>query len=419
MKKIALAYSGGLDTSIIIPWLKEEYPDSEIYCICVNVGQKEDWDAIVQRGLDSGAKEVKVVDACEAFVEEYVFPMLRSGAIYEGKYLLGTAIARPLQAKLQVEYARSLGASILAHGCTGKGNDQIRFELAYKSLAPNLKIIAPWRMWDIQSREEAIRYAQKKNIPLGSVSEKNIYSRDENIWHTSHEGGLLEDLWNRPDESMFLRSVNPTEAPDQEEELVIGFEKAKPVSLNGKKENLQAILHALNVLGGKHGIGRSDIVETRLVGMKSRGVYETPGGSILHYALKELEMITLDRATLLLKNTLALHYAEEIYSGRWFTHFRESMDAFMKEAMKYVSGELRLVLYRGNIGVVGRRSTLSLYSRAMASFDTENYDSSHATGYINLLSLSTGVEAMVHRKEAFSESEELKLLKEMAKFSKK
>lgn len=423
MEKIVLAYSGGLDTSIIIPWLREQHPNAGIYGICVNVGQNEDWDAIVKRGIDSGAEKVVVEDAREQFVEDYLFPMLRAGAIYEGKYLLGTAIARPLQAKVQVDYARTLGARMLAHGCTGKGNDQIRFELAYRALAPDLQVIAPWRIWNIASREDAIRYARQKGIPLGAISEKNIYSRDENMWHTSHEGGVLEDLWNRPQEDMFLRSYSPVEAPEQEEEIHLSFEKARPVALNEKAMDFSSLLMELNILGKKHGIGREDIVETRLVGMKSRGVYETPGGSILYNALKELEMITLDRATLLLKNTLALHYAEEIYAGRWFNHFRQSIEAFMKEAMKYVSGEARLVLYKGSVRIIGRRSCNSLYSKDIASFDTGSYDSSHATGYINLLGLSTGVEAMVHkqlpRNDKQKESHEIQLLREMSGFTEK
>ncbi len=421
MKKIVLAYSGGLDTSIIIPWIKEQYPNSEIYGICVNVGQKEDWDAIVKRGIDSGAKEVIIRDVKEAFVEEYIFPMLRAGAIYEGKYLLGTAIARPLQAKCQVEYARSIGATALAHGCTGKGNDQIRFELAYRALAPDLPVIAPWRVWDIRSREDAIRYAQEKHIPIGTISKKNIYSRDENIWHISHEGAELEDLWNRPNEAMFMRSTAPSSAPDEEEILQLRFSQSKPVAMNGKEASLHTILEALNDIGARHGIGRADIVETRLVGMKSRGVYETPGGTILYHALKELEMITLDRATLLLKNTLSLHYAEEIYAGRWFNHFRQSIDGFMQAATKYTSGEVKLVVYKGGVQVIGRRSDYSLYSQDIASFDTGTYDSSHATGYINLLGLSTGVEAIVHQKDfnQISDTQELKLLREMSHFKEK
>jgi argininosuccinate synthase len=306
IKKICLAYSGGLDTSIIIPWLKEHYPGSEIVAICTNVGQDEDWDNMEEKALTSGASKLLIQDVREEFARDYLFPMLRAGAIYEGKYLLGTSIARPLQAKHQVEFALKEGADALAHGCTGKGNDQVRFELTYKALAPQLHVIAPWRRWEIRSREDAIEYAQKFNIPIGNISKKNIYSRDWNIWHMSHEGGDLENPWNRPQDEMFQLSKSPKDAPDVETEIIIDFEKGIPVGINGEKKAPLELLEHLNRVGGENGIGRADLVETRLVGMKSRGVYETPAGTILHRALRELEMITMDFDTLAMKNQLAL-----------------------------------------------------------------------------------------------------------------
>lgn len=417
--KIVLAYSGGLDTSIIIPWLKEHYEHAKIYGICVNVGQHEDWDAIVKKGKASGAEDVVVRDVRAEFADDYLFPMLRAGAIYERKYLLGTSIARPLQAKYQVEYARSIGAHTLAHGCTGKGNDQIRFELAYRALAPDMKIIAPWRLWDIRSREQAIEYAQKHGIPLGNVNKQNIYSRDENIWHTSHEGGPLEDTWNRPEERMFQRTASAASAPDKAEEVVIAFEQSKPVSLNGEKMDLFSLIQKLNEIAGRHGVGRADVVETRLVGMKSRGVYETPAGTVLYEALSELEMITLDRDTLAMKNMLALKYAEEVYNGKWFNHFRRAMDGYMRECSRYVTGEVHLELYKGALHVIGRRSPYSLYIQDIASFGESSYDHADATGFVNLYGLNTGVQAMVRSSKEFEESEQTHLLKEMAHFSKK
>lgn len=397
-KKIVLAYSGGLDTSIIIPWLKENYDNPEIIGVCVNVGQEEDWDAMEDKAKASGASKLYIIDAREEFARDYLWPMLRAGAIYEGKYLLGTSIARPLQAKHQVQVALKEGAWALAHGCTGKGNDQVRFELTYKALAPELEIIAPWRLWAIRSREQAIEYAQKHRIPIGNISKKNIYSRDWNIWHMSHEGGDLENTWNRAQKEMFQLSVDPKDAPDEETELIIEFEKGFPVGVNGKHQSPLEILELLNRIGGANGVGRADLVETRLVGMKSRGVYETPAGTILHTALRELEMITLDFDTLSMKNVLALKYADMVYAGKWFGHFRESMDAYTEESMKYCSGEVRLVLYKGNISIVGRKSPYSLYLEDLASFGESSYDHRDATGFINLYGLSTGVQAIVHEK---------------------
>ncbi len=398
IKKIALAYSGGLDTSIIIPWLKENYPGSEIVGICVNVGQDEDWENMEAKALASGASKLYIRDVREEFCDDFLYPLLRSGGIYEGKYYLGTAIARPLQAKHIAEVALAEGAQAVAHGCTGKGNDQVRFELSFKALAPQLKVIAPWRVWDINSREQAIDYAQAHNVPLGNISKKNIYSRDWNIWHMSHEGAELEDPYNRPLESMFQLSKSPKDAPDQETEITLEFKKGKPVALNGEKMSFLKILEKLNAIGGENGIGRSDVVETRLVGMKSRGVYETPGGTILFSALKELEMITIDPDVLSIKQQLALKYSEFVYSGKWFTSIRNSLDAFMAEASKYVSGEVKLSLYKGNIIVNGRRSPFSLYQEDLASFGATSYNHGDATGFINLYGLSTGVAAMVHKK---------------------
>lgn len=418
IKKIVLAYSGGLDTSIIIPWLKEQYPGAEVIGICTNVGQDEDWEGMEAKALASGASKLIIRDIREEFARDYLFPMLRAGAIYEGKYLLGTSIARPLQAKHQVDLALAEGADALAHGCTGKGNDQVRFELTYKALAPHLEVIAPWRVWEITSREQAIAYARKNNIPLGNISEKNIYSRDWNIWHMSHEGAELENPWNRPEEDMFQLSKSPKDAPDEETELVLDFEKGIPVGIDGKRMKPLEILAYLNKVGGENAIGRADLVETRLVGMKSRGVYETPAGSILFRALRELEMITMDFDTLEIKNQLALRYASIVYAGKWFTHFRESLDAYMETAARYLTGSVRVVLYKGNILIAGRKSPYSLYIEDLASFGESSYNHSDATGFINLYGLATGVQAIVHKYRDVDEGPAHQM-REMASFSEK
>ncbi len=397
VKKIALAYSGGLDTSIIIPWLKENYPGAEVVCVSCDVGQQEDWKAIEKKAIASGASKIYILDVREEFVTQYLWPLLRSGAMYEGKYLLGTSIARPLQASHQVRIALEEGCDAVAHGCTGKGNDQVRFELTYRALAPQLKVIAPWREWNIRSREQAIEYAEKHGIPLGNISKKNIYSRDWNIWHMSHEGGELEDPWNRPSKEVFLLTKSPQEAPDRETEITLDFEKGFPVGLNGKKPDPVDLLQELNKLGAENGIGRMDLVENRVVGMKSRGVYETPGGTILYNALRELEMITLDAETLALKHHLAQLYAQAVYSGKWFTQYRQSLEAFMEKASQYVTGTVRLALYKGNIIVAGRKSPYSLYSMDLASFGESTYDHKDATGFLNLYGLSVGVQGRVHR----------------------
>ena len=403
IKKIVLAYSGGLDTSIIIPWLREHYDDAEVIGVCTNVGQEEDWDQLREKAKASGASKLHIIDVRDEFVEDFIFPMLRAGAIYEGKYLLGTSVARPLQAKHQVQVAIEEGADAVAHGCTGKGNDQVRFELTYKALGPHLQVIAPWRMWDIRSREEAIEYARKRGIPLGDISEKNIYSRDSNLWHMSHEGGELENTWNRPAEDMYLLTKSPQEAPDKETELTIDFEKGLPVAVNGEQMKPRQLVEKLNEIGRENAIGRTDLVETRIVGMKSRGVYETPAGTILYRALRELEMVTLDFDTLGMKNQLALKYADVVYAGKWFTHFRESMDAYMKQAAEYVTGSVALALYKGNVIVTGRKSPYSLYLEDLASFGKSSYDHKDATGFIKLYGLATGVASIVHRRDETDE----------------
>lgn len=418
IRKIVLAYSGGLDTSIIIPWLQEHYDGAEIIGVCTDVGQQEDWEAVRARAKASGASKLHILDVRKEFVEDFLFPMLRAGAVYEGKYLLGTSIARPLQAMHQVRIAREEGADAVAHGCTGKGNDQVRFELTYKALAPDLHVIAPWRLWDIRSREQAIDYAKARNIPIGDVSKTNIYSRDWNVWHMSHEGGDLENPWNRPKEEMFRLTTDPRKAPDEEEEITIEFEAGRPVGLNGSAMDGLALLTELNRIGGRHGVGRADLVETRLVGMKSRGVYETPGGTLLYTALRELEMITMDFDTLAMKNQLALRYASVVYAGKWFTQFRESMDAYMKEATRYCTGSVRLALYKGSARVVGRTSDYSLYLEDLASFGESTYDHADATGFINLYGLATGVQAMVHQRR-MDRSGPAATMQEMAGFSEK
>ncbi len=397
IKKIALAYSGGLDTSIIIPWLKENYNDAEVIAICTNVGQDEDWDGMEKKALAAGASKYFLADLRQELTRDYIYPMVRAGAIYEGQYLLGTSIARPVQAKYQVEIALKEGCDALCHGCTGKGNDQVRFELTYKALAPHLKVIAPWRIWNIHSREDAIEYAEKHGINLGNISKKNIYSRDWNIWHMSHEGGDLEGPWNRPRESMFQLTKSPKEAPDQEEEITITFEQGIPRGVNGRELPPYELLQELNSKAAAHGIGRVDIVETRLVGMKSRGVYETPGGTLLHIALRDLEMFTTNNDALHLKQKLALDYADLVYAGKWYTTARYALEEFMKKICEYTTGTVRLVMYKGNAFVAGRKSPYALYMEDLASFGKSSYDHKDAEGFINLYGLSTGVTAMVQK----------------------
>ena len=399
VKKIVLAYSGGLDTSIIIPWLKENYQGAEVVAVCTDVGQNDDFSGLEAKAKASGASKLHLLDLREEFARDYLFPMLRSGAIYEGKYLLGTSIARPLQAKAQVEVALRENADAVSHGCTGKGNDQVRFELAYKALAPQLTVIAPWRMWNIRSREEAIDYAKTHDIPLGNISKKNIYSRDMNAWHISHEGGDLEDPWNRPQEAMFQLTKSLKDAPDRETEITLEFEKGIPVSVNGRKMSPFQILTAVNSAGAENGIGRTDVVENRKVGMKSHGVYETPGGTILYTALRELEMLTLDADCLHFKQTIAQTYADLVYGGKWFTPLREALEAFMEKVSVFTTGTVRLVLYKGNIIIAGRKSPYSLYQKDLASFGATSYDHADASGFINLYGLPAMVASLVHGKK--------------------
>jgi argininosuccinate synthase len=397
-KKVSLAYSGGLDTSIIIPWLKEHYK-CEVVAVCGDIGQGgEELDGLKEKALKTGASEVYVEDMREEFVSEYLWKLVRSGGVYEHKYLLGTSIARPLLAQRQAEVALRTGCDALAHGCTGKGNDQVRFELTYKAIAPHLNVIAPWREWDIVSREDAIEYARTHNIPIAQSTTK-IYSRDRNIWHISHEGGELEDPANAAPDHIWMLTKSPAEAPDKPTEVTIGFENGVPVSLNGSTRMFGlSLLEQLNEVGGENGIGRIDLVENRFVGMKSRGCYETPGGTILMAAVRELEALTLDRTTLHYKQKLALDYAEMVYNGLWFTPLRESLDAFFEKVSEPVTGEVTLRLFKGNIEPVSRKSPNSLYSLDIASFTMgASYDQKDALGFINLVGLPIKVRALLQK----------------------
>jgi len=394
VKKVVLAYSGGLDTSVILAWLIENY-GCEVITFTGNIGQGEELEGLEEKALASGASKAYIEDLRQEFLLEYAFPTMQAGAIYEHKYLLGTSFARPLLAKRQVEIAEMEGADAVAHGCTGKGNDQVRFELTYKALNPRLKVIAPWREWDIRSREDELAYARAHGIPV-SASEEKIYSRDRNIWHMSHEGGPLEDPWYEPDESIFVLTCSPEEAPDEPEYVEIDFVQGIPRRINGVAMGPVELLTKLNELGGKHGIGRVDMVENRLVGMKSRGIYETPGGTILCTAHRELEALTLDRDTSHYKALLAQRYAELVYYGRWFTPLREAMDAFVRETQKRVTGTVRLKLYKGSCIVVGRKSPYSLYREEFATFGQEDvYDQKDAQGFINLFGLPLKVQALL------------------------
>jgi argininosuccinate synthase len=400
-KKVALAYSGGLDTSIIIPWLKENY-GCEVVAVCGNIGQgDEELTGLEEKARKTGASEVYVEDLREEFVSEYLWRLVRAGAVYEHKYLLGTSIARPLLAKKQVEVARRTGCDALAHGCTGKGNDQVRFELTYKALAPDLPVIAPWRQWDIKSREDALEYAVRHQVPV-TVTAAKIYSRDRNLWHISHEGGALEDPKHPAPEDVWVLTRNPKDAPNTPAEVTIGFREGKPVSLNGQHyASGVALLETLNRLGGEHGVGRVDLVENRFVGMKSRGCYETPGGTLILAAHRELEALTLDRSTLHYKQKLALDYAELVYNGFWFTPLREALDAFFEIVSRPVTGEVTLRLYKGNVEPVSRSSPHSLYSLDIASFTMgAGYDQKDAEGFINLIGLPIRIRAALTRRDA-------------------
>ena len=394
VKKVVLAYSGGLDTSIIIPWLKENY-GCEVIAFAADVGQMEELDGLEEKAIVTGASKCYIEDLRKPFVEEYIWPTLKAGAVYEGQYLLGTSFARPLIAKRQVEIAEAEGADAVAHGCTGKGNDQVRFELTYKAFNPKLKVLAPWREWDIRSREDAIAYAEAKNIPL-TVTKEKIYSNDRNIWHISHEGGDLEDPWNMPQESMFVLSRSPEAAPDEPAIIEIKFEQGIPVALDGQRKDAVSLLIALNKIGGLHAIGRADIVENRLVGMKSRGVYETPGGTLLYMAHRELENLVLDKDTLHFKEMIAPKYAELVYNGAWFTPLREALDAFVQSTQQHLTGTVKMKLYKGNIIIAGRKSPYSLYREELATFGKEDiYDQADAKGFINLFGLPLKVRSLV------------------------
>jgi argininosuccinate synthase len=396
-KKVALAYSGGLDTSIIIPWLKEHY-GCEVVAVCGDIGQGgEELDGLKEKALKTGASEVYVEDMREEFVSDYLWKLVRAGGVYEHKYLLGTSIARPLLAQRQAQVALKTGCDALAHGCTGKGNDQVRFELTYKAIAPHLTVIAPWREWDINSREDAIEYAAQHNVPIAQSTTK-IYSRDRNIWHISHEGGELEDPANAAPDHIWMLTKSPKDAPGKPADVTIGFESGKPVSINGKKLAGVPLLEQLNALGGEHGVGRIDLVENRFVGMKSRGCYETPGGTILMAAVRELEALTLDRTTMQYKQKLALDYAEMVYNGTWFTPLREALDAFLKNVAEPVTGEVTMRLYKGNLEPVSRKSPNSLYSLDIASFTMgASYDQKDALGFINLIGLPIKVRALLKK----------------------
>ncbi|MEG1997017.1 MAG: argininosuccinate synthase [Clostridiales bacterium] len=398
VKKVALAYSGGLDTSIIIPWLMENY-HCEVIAICGDVGQGKEVDPVREKALKSGATKVFVGDLTEEYVKDFVFPTMKAGAVYEGKYLLGTSHARPIITRYLVDIARAEGCDAICHGCTGKGNDQVRFELSVKALAPEMKIIAPWREWDLKSREEEIDYAEAHGIPV-PVTKKDNYSMDRNIWHLSHEGMDLEDPWNEPQPELLHICVTPEAAPDKPTYVEIQFEQGDPVSIDGVSLSPAGIVTKLNALGAANGVGIADMVENRLVGMKSRGVYETPGGTILYAAHKSLEEITLDRATAHYKEMIAIRYAELVYDGMWYSPLREALAAFVDETQKTVTGTVRVKLYKGAAVAVGVKSPYSLYNEELATFgEDEIYDQKDSAGFINLFGLPLKVRAMMKMKQ--------------------
>jgi len=395
VKKVVLAYSGGLDTSIIIPWLKENY-HCEVVAMAANLGQGEELEGLEEKALKTGASKLYIEDLTQEFIEDYIFPTMKAGAIYERKYLLGTSVARPIIAKRQMEIAEKEGADAVAHGCTGKGNDQVRFELTYQAMNPKIKVIAPWREWDIRSREDAIQYAKARKIPL-TVNETKIYSHDRNIWHLSSEGGELEDPWQLPKKQAFGMSVSPQDAPDAVTRIELEFSGGTPIGLNGHKMNSVDLVTALNKIGGENGIGRVDLVENRLVGMKSRGIYETPGGTILYSAHRELEHLVLDADTLHFKDSLAPKYAELVYNGLWFTPLRRALDAFVKSTQVNVTGIVRMDLYKGNIIIAGRKSPYSLYREDFATFGQDDvYNQKDAVGFITLFGLPLKVRSLLN-----------------------
>lgn len=397
MPKVVLAYSGGLDTSVIIPWLKENY-GYEVIALTVDLGQKEELEPLNEKAIKSGASKIYIEDARREFAEEYIFPTLKANAVYEGKYLLGTSMARPLIAKKMVEIARKEGAEAIAHGATGKGNDQVRFELGIKALAPDLKIVAPWREWDIRSREDAIDYANARGIPV-PVTKARPYSLDRNMWHLSHEGADLEDPWNEPLDDVLLLITPPAKAPDKPTYVEIGFEQGIPVKLDGAALDPVTLIEKLNEIAGVNGVGIVDMVENRLVGMKSRGVYETPAGTVLFNAHREMELLTLDRVTLHFKEIIAARYAELVYDGVWFSPLREAMDAFVDSTQKTVTGAVRMKLYKGNCTPAGSKSPYSLYNQELSTFSRDEiYNQRDAEGFINLFGLPLKVRALMEKK---------------------
>ena len=407
IRTIALAYSGGLDTSIIVPWLKERY-GARVICVAADIGQGEELEGVRAKAIASGADECYVEDLRQEFVEKFVWPTLRAGAIYGRKYLLGTSMGRPLIARRQVEIARQVGADALAHGCTGKGNDQVRFELTYAAFAPDLPVIAPWREWDIRSREDAIAYAESHKIPVAATRDK-IYSRDRNIWHISHEGGILEQPSAAPPADLFMLTTAPENAPNEPEEVTIGFVGGTPVSVNGAELDAVDLVATLNKIGGRHGVGRIDLVEDRLVGMKSRGVYETPGGTLLYSAHSELEQLVLDRRTLAAKDLIAPRYADLVYEGRWWTTEREAYDAFVNTTQERITGSVTLKLFKGTASVVGRESEFALYDERFVTFGEDDvYQQSDAAGFIRLYGLSARVRAIRDQELAAAQNERAK-----------
>jgi argininosuccinate synthase len=398
-QKVVLAYSGGLDTSIIIPWLKENY-DYEVIAMAADLGQGEELEPVRDKAIKTGATKIYIEDLREEFINDFIYPTLKAGAVYEGKYLLGTSFARPVIAKRLVEIAKKEGASAVAHGATGKGNDQVRFELTVKALAPHLKIVAPWRIWDIKSRDDAIDYAQKRNIPI-PVSKKDNYSMDRNLWHLSHEGSDLEDPWNEPQYKKLIKLMKtPEDAPDKPEYIEISFDKGIPVNINGNEYSPIELIDKLNKIGGKNGIGIVDMVENRLVGMKSRGVYETPGGTILYNAHRELELLCLDRDTLHYKELVSQRFAELVYFGQWYTPLREALSAFVDSTQQTVTGTVRMKLYKGNCIGAGTKSPYSLYSEELSTFGKDEvYNQKDAEGFINLFGLPMKVRAIMMKNQ--------------------
>lgn len=395
IKKVVLAYSGGLDTSVIIPWLKENYNNCEVIAVTADLGQGDELNPVHDKAIKSGASKCYILDLKEEFIADYVWPTVKAGAVYEKKYLLGTSFARPLIAKKLVEIALKEGADAVAHGATGKGNDQVRFELSVHALAPQLAVIVPWREWDIRSREDAIDYAAAHNIPV-PVTKKRDYSMDRNMWHLSHEGSDLEDPWNAPKDDLFIVTSTPEKAPDKAEYVELEFEEGVPVAVNGKKLSPAKLVETLNEIGIRNGIGICDMVENRLVGMKSRGIYETPGGTIIYYAHNELENLCLDRATNHYKELVGIKYAELVYDGMWFSPLREALQAFVDETQKTVTGTVRIKLYKGNVMSAGAKSPYSLYSQEYVTFGADEvYNQADATGFITLFGLPLTVRAMM------------------------